>query len=68
MSPSPNHETVAERYAREVGNDALERQKRERGERHPCCGELVSEGHHGMCSKRPTDEVPAHVDGQEALL
>ena len=55
-------------YAKEVGAEALERQRQERVERHPCCGELVSEGHHMMCSKRPLDEPPADVDGQESLL
>jgi len=68
VTPTPNHETVEERYARELGTDALERQRREGGERHPCCGELVADGHHLACSKRPADEPPAHVDGQEALL
>lgn len=68
MSPVPNHETVEERYARELGQDALERQRRERGERHPCCGELLAHGHHFMCSKRPADEPAAHLDGQQGLL
>lgn len=68
MTPAPNHETVDERYARELGEAAFERQKRERGERHPCCGEPVADGHHLACSKRPADEPPAHVEGQEALL
>lgn len=59
---------AADLYGETLGVEALERQRRERGERHPCCGELVAVGHHLACSKRPVDEVPAHIDGQEALL
>lgn len=59
---------AAEKYAETVGQDALERQKAERGVRLPCCGELESAGHHMMCSKRPTDQPVAKVDGQESLL
>lgn len=59
---------ISEMYARELGHDALSRQKQERVDRHPCCGERVDSGHHAMCSKRPADEAPAHVDGQETLL
>lgn len=60
--------TPEDMYAQQLGAEALERQRGERAERHPCCGERVDEGHHPMCSKRPPDEPPAHVDGQEALL
>lgn len=57
-----------EAYAAEFGQEALERQRQERGERHECCGELIDQGHHWMCSKRPDDEPPADIEGQEALL
>lgn len=59
---------AAEKYAEAVGTDALERQRAQRGERHPCCGELIAAGHHMMCSKRPDDQEPAHIDGQASLL
>jgi hypothetical protein len=59
---------ASEMYARELGDDALSRQKQERVDRHPCCGERADVGHHVMCSKRPADEPAAHVDGQGSLL
>lgn len=51
-------------YAREHGEDALERQRREAATRLPCCGELKDEGHHRECPLWK----PPHVDGQESLL
>lgn len=59
---------LEEMYAEQVGTDALERQRRDRAERHPCCGERIEDGHHMLCSKRPVDEAPAHVEGQVGLL
>lgn len=52
------------RYAREHGQDALDRQRQEADRRLLCCGELKSEGHHRECSLWK----PPHVDGQESLL
>lgn len=57
----------AEAYERELGEDTAARQRRERIERFPCCGELQSVGHHPVCPKRPA-EVPAHAEGQVPLL
>jgi hypothetical protein len=55
-------------YREQVGEAALERQQAERGERHPCCWELVADGHHPACSKRPDDEpVQVHAD-QASIL
>lgn len=51
-------------YAEQLGEDALERQRREADQRLACCGELKSEGHHRECSLWK----PPHVDGQESLL
>lgn len=58
----------ADAYERELGEEARARQQRDRRERLSCCGELVVEGHHFACPKRPDDEPPAHVEGQETLL
>lgn len=58
----------ADLYERELGPDARARQERERGERHPCCGQLVSDGHHIACASRPADDPPPVIEGQEALL
>jgi hypothetical protein len=55
-------------YEQQVGEEALERQRGDGRERHLCCGELMVEGHHPMCSKRPPDEPASRVDGQESLL
>jgi hypothetical protein len=68
VTPAQSHETVDERYARELGEAAFERQKRERGERHPVLRGARRGGHHLACSKRPADDRPVHVEGQEALL
>jgi hypothetical protein len=59
---------AAKKYAEQLGDEALARQRSERGERHSCCGERIDDGHHMMCSKRPDDEPAAHVVGQETLL
>lgn len=59
---------LEEKYQAELGADALERQRVEAVERHPCCGERVDEGHHPMCSKRPPDEPAPHIEGQQGLL
>lgn len=63
-----NRDRAAMLYEEALGEDARRRQAAEALARHVCCGELVSEGHHYACSKRPEDEPPAHVDGQESLL
>lgn len=55
-----------EAYLSAVDAAALARQQREARERHTCCGELVTEGHHEACPKwKPPPEV---LDGQESLL
>lgn len=59
--PDRPHETL---YAKELGDEALERQRREASIRLSCCGELKDEGHHRECPLWK----PPHVDGQESLL
>jgi hypothetical protein len=54
-------------YKQQLGEAALERQRALRGERHPCCWELVADSHHPACSKRPDDE-PAPVHENQASI
>lgn len=51
-------------YAQQLGEQALERQRREADQRLGCCGELRSEGHHRECPLWK----PPHIDGQGSLL
>lgn len=68
----PVIESAAEREARLYeearGREARERQQADRRERHVCCGELIAEGHHFLCSNRPADETPAVIEGQDSLI
>ena len=57
--------TAEEEYAQLMGEEALERQRRETGERYPCCWERRGEPHLGDC---PGWEPPPPPEGQEALL
>lgn len=51
-------------YAQQLGEEALERQRREADRRLVCCGELKSEGHHRECPLWK----PPHIAGQGSLL
>jgi hypothetical protein len=55
-------------YGREVGDDALERQRKLAAELHRCCGEWREGPHHLACKNYVEPEAPAVIDGQESLL
>lgn len=63
MSPDPGGE-----YERQLGADALERQRALAAELHRCCGEWKGGPHHEACKNYVEPEVSAVIDGQETLL
>lgn len=56
-------DTQAEKYRRELGDDALDRQIRLALDRYVCCGEPRGNGHHDHC---PYHKPVIHPD-QESL-
>lgn len=61
--------TEAERRYEDLhGPEALRRQQQAARDHLPCCGEHKADGHHEACSKRPVDELPQQVEGQEMLI
>lgn len=57
----------ADRYAREHGVDALDRQTAEAEHRFVCCGELRVNGHHPLCHKAEPETAEV-IEGQASLL
>lgn len=60
--------TEAERRYEDLhGSEALRRQQQAARDYLPCWGEHKDDGHHEACSKKPVDDLPAVIPGQETL-
>lgn len=57
-----------DRYASELGTEALERQLAETENRFVCCGELRVRGHNRGCHHYDEPDTPEVIDGQESLI
>lgn len=57
-----------ERYAEELGAEALARQRQLAKDHFKCCGEHKSGPHHESCKNFVEDAPPSVIEGQETLI